>query len=161
MSGSGCLKLRSESGSSIVEMALVLPVLLAILTGTASFSLALFSMQQLGNAASTTAQQLGADQGLITDPCATAVTTVTTALPNWTASKISYKVSITDSSGTAHNYPTSGMTAGSTFSCTAGAAYMVANEPVTVTLSYQYTWFPILNFSPSSALTASEAAMME
>ena len=154
-------KLHSECGQAVVEMAVVLPLLLAILTGTASFSMALFSMQQLGNAASTSAQQLGADQGLVTDPCATAVTAVTTALPNWTASKISYKISITDSGGTAHNYPSSGMTAGSSFSCTAGAGYMDANEPVTVTLSYQYTWFPILNFSPSSALTASEAAMME
>lgn len=149
---------RREEGTSLVEFAIVLPLFMTVLTGSASFSMALYSFQQLANATSTAAQQLGAEQGLITDPCATAVTTVTAALPTWTASKLTYTVTITDSSGTAHTY---GPTAGSTFSCTAGATNMAANEPVTVQVSYAYTWFPILAYSPSSSLTASETALME
>ncbi|MEI9968346.1 MAG: hypothetical protein WDM87_06865 [Terracidiphilus sp.] len=80
-----------------------------MLTGTASFSLALYLLQQIGNATSTAAQLLGAEQGLITDPCATVVTSVTSSLPNLTPGKITYTVSITDSSGTQH---TSGPTTG-------------------------------------------------
>ncbi len=147
-----------EEGTSLVEFAIVLPLLMTILTGGASFCMALYSFQQLGYAGSNAAQLLAAEQGLITDPCATTASTVTAALPNWTPSKITYTVTITDSSGAAHTF---GPTAGSSFSCTSGAADMAANEPVTVQVSYQYTWFPILSYSPSSSLTSSESALME
>lgn len=151
--------LRDEDGTSLIEFAMVLPLLMSLLTGAASFSMALYSYQQLGYAASNAAQQLAAQAGLkVTDPCANVVSTVTAALSTWTASKLTYTVSITDSSGTAHTY---GPTAGSSFSCTAGSAYLTANEPATVQVSYQYSWFPILAFSPSSSLTSSESALME
>jgi hypothetical protein len=38
---------------------------------------------------------------------------------------------------------------------------MAPNEPVTVTVSYAYSWLPILNFSPSSGLSSSETALEE
>ena len=101
---------------------------------------------------------LGAEQGLITDPCQTVVKSVTASLPNLTASKITYTVVITNSGGTANTY---GPTAGSSFTCTAGASEMAPNEPVSVTVSYAYSWLPILNFSPSSSLTSSETALTQ
>lgn len=146
-------------GTALAEFAIVLPLMMSILTGAASFCMALYSYQELGYAASNAAQQLAAQAGLkVADPCANVVTTVTAALPSWTASKLTYTVTITDSSGTAHIY---GPTSGSSFSCTAGSAYLGANEPAAVQVSYQYTWFPILAFSPSSSLTSSESALME
>lgn len=150
--------LRAEDGAALVEFAIVLPLMMTVLTGAASFSMALYTFQQLGYATSNAAQLLGAEQGITSDPCAAAASSVTAALPSWTASKLSYTVTITDSGGTAHPYnsPATG-----SFSCTAGAAEMSANEPVTVQISYQYTWFPILAFSPSSNLTSSESALME
>jgi Flp pilus assembly protein TadG len=148
----------AEDGTSLVEFAITLPLMMTVLTGSASFCMALYSFQQLGNATSATAQQLAAEQGLITDPCATAVTTVIAALPNWTASKLTYTVTITNSSGTATKF---GPTTGSSFTCTSGAADMAANEPVVVTVSYAYTWFPILAFSPSGSISSTEAALME
>lgn len=150
-----------EDGNALVELAIALPIMMTILTGTASFSMGLFYLQQLGNATATAAQVLGSEQALVTNPCALVVTTITTALPNWTASKISYSVSITDASGTAHPFPTTGMTTGSSFSCTAGAADMAQNEPVTVTVSYSFTWLPVLQFSPSSSLTATETSIAD
>ena len=150
--------LGGDQGSALVEFALVAPLLLTLLTGTASFSMALFSYQELGNAASNAALLLSEEQGLTTDPCATVATSVTGALPTWTASKMTYTVMITDSSGTEHTY---GPTAGSSFSCAAGAAEMAEDEPVTVQLTYKYTWAPILNFSPSSALSTSETESTE
>ena len=157
--GRHCLThIREDRGTAVVEFAIVLPMMVTVLTGAASFCMALYSFQQLGNATSAATLQLGADQGLITDPCATTVTTVTAALPNWTPAKLTYTVTITNSSGTATKF---GPTTGSGFSCTSGAADMAANQPVVVTVSYAYTWFPILAFSPSSALTSTEAALME
>jgi Flp pilus assembly protein TadG len=147
-----------DEGSSLVEFAMVLPLMMLVLTGAASFCMALYNIQQLGNATASTSQLLGAEAGLISDPCASAVSSMIASLPNWTASKLTYTVTITDSSGTAHSY---GPTLGSTFTCTAGSTEMDSNEPVTLTVSYAYTWFPIFDFSPSSNLAASESALME
>src|SRR5580704_1889433 len=110
---------RGEEGAALLEFAITLPLLMTVLTGTASFSLALYLLQQIGNATSTAAQLLGAEQGLITDPCATVVTSVTSSLPNLTPGKITYTVSITDAAGAQH---TSGPTTGSSFSCKSNAA---------------------------------------
>lgn len=148
---------RGEEGAALLEFAITLPVLMTVLTGTASFSLALYTLQQIGNATSTAAQLLGAEQGLITDPCATVVTSVTNSLPNLTATSITYTVSITDSGGTAHSQTATG----STFSCKSLATDMTPNEPVTVTVSYPYQWLPILAFSPKSGLSSSETALEE
>ena len=150
--------LRSEEGGALLEFAVTLPLFLTVITGSASFSLAFYSLQQLGNATSSAAQLVAAEQGLITDPCATTVTSVTGSLPNWTVSKLTYTETITDSSGTAHTY---GPTAGSSFSCTGGASQLAPNEPVSVKVSYAYTWLPILAFSPSSPLTSTETSLVD
>jgi len=149
---------RNEEGNALVELALSLPILMALLTGTASFSLALYNLQQLGNATSGAAQLVAAEQGLITDPCAAVVTSMTQSLPNWNASSFTYTVWITNSGGTATKF---GPTTGSSFTCKAGAADMAQNEPITVSVSYAYTWLPIFNFKPSSALTSTATSMAD
>jgi Flp pilus assembly protein TadG len=153
-----------EEGTQLVELALVAPIMMIMLTGLASFSMALYSYQQLGYATSAAAQQIGAQQGLISDPCAQLVTDMTGALPNWTASKFTYTAVITDSNNTAHTF---GPTGGSGFSCTTGAGDMAQNYPMTITVVYQYSWFSILTwrpnnaFTPSGNLTVSETVMVE
>jgi len=52
------LRFRGEEGTELVEFAIVVPGLMIVLTGVASFALAFYSLQQLGNA-TTTAVQLG------------------------------------------------------------------------------------------------------
>jgi len=149
---------RDEEGGALLEFAVVLPMLMTVLTGAASFSLAFYNLQQLGNAVSGAVQVIAADQGLTTDPCALAVTNVTASLPRWTAGSLTYTEVITDSTGATHTY---GPTKGSSFTCTAGAALESPNEPVTLTVSYAYSWLPILAFSPSSPLTSTQAAMAD
>jgi Flp pilus assembly protein TadG len=155
---------RGEEGNALIELAFVAPIMMLMLTGLASFAMALYSYQQLGYAVSAAAQQVGAQQGLITDPCASLETDVTTALPGWTVSKFTYTTVITDGSGATHTF---GPTAGSSFSCTGGANDMALNEPMTVTVSYQYNWFSIFTwrpnntFTPSGNLTVSEAVLVE
>jgi Flp pilus assembly protein TadG len=158
------LLVSEEEGTQLVEFALVAPLFLVILTGIASFAMALYSYQQLGYATSAAAQQIGAQQGLITDPCAKLVTDITSSLPSWTAANFTYTEVITNSSGTATTF---GPTAGSSFSCTSGASDMAQNEPMTVTVSYAYNWFSIFtwrpndSFKPSGSLSVTEAVMVE
>jgi Flp pilus assembly protein TadG len=153
-----------EEGNALVELAFVAPIVMLLLTGVASFSMALYSYQQLGYAVSAAAQQVGAEQGLISDPCATLESDVTTELPSWTVSKFTFTAVITDSTGTAHTF---GPTAGSSFSCTSGAGDMALNEPMSVTVSYSYSWFSIFTwrpdneFVPSGNIAVSEAVLVE
>ncbi len=151
------LHLVGDDGSALVEFAMVLPLMLIVLTGAASCCLALYNSQELGYATANTSVLLAEEAGLISDPCASAVTSMTGALPNWTASKLTYTLSITDSTGTAHSY---GPTKGSSFSCPAGSAEMDTNEPVELTVTYSYTWLPILDVSPASNITSTGSALM-
>lgn len=152
------LGLRNEEGGALLEFAVTLPLLMTVLTGAASFSMAFYSLQQLGNAVSAASQLIAAEQGLLTDPCAQTVTTVTGSLPGWTASKLTYTMVITDSTGANHTY---GPTTGNSFSCTAGSGFESPNEPVVLTVSYAYSWLPVLAFSPSSPLSSTQAAMAD
>ena len=153
---------RGEQGGALLEFAVALPLLMSVLTGAASFTMAFYSLQAIENATSGAAAAIAAEQRVATDPCSQAQTLVQAALPGWTASKISYSLTITDSSGSAHPYPSSGMTAGSgTFSCTAGATEMAPGEPVTLKVQYSYSWIPVVAFSPSSALTAAQTSMAD
>jgi len=153
---------RGEEGAALLEFAITLPMLMMVLTGTASFSLALYFLQQIGNATSSAALTVAGAAGVglnnVNDPCAWAVSTVTASLPNLTPSKLHYTLTVTDANGTAHPY---GPVKGSSFTCTAAFAQEAPNEPVVLTVSYDYSWLPVLNFSPSSGLTSTEAAVAE
>ena len=149
---------RGDEGQSIVEFALVLPLLMTILFCMYSLTMALYQYQQLEYATSVAAQQVGAGRKTLSDPCNTVVTNVTGALPSWTASKFTYTVFITGSTGTSTKY---GPTAGSSFSCTAGAALMWQNEPITVGVSYQYTWIPAYLVNMSGNLSTSETVLTD
>lgn len=169
--------IKGEEGSSLVEFAVTLPLLMMVLTGTASFSVALYSLQQVGNATTGAVQFIGEYAALnatitsptsgkqvsTTDPCQEAVSQVTQALPNYASSKLTYKLTIyyPNSAGTATTSTAYGPTAGNTFSCPAGSALLTANYPVTLTVSYAYSWFPVLNFNLNSPLTSTQTALAE
>jgi Flp pilus assembly protein TadG len=161
--GARCIQdLKSDQGGALLEFAVALPLLMTVLTGAASFTMAFYSLQAVENATAGAVQAVAAEQGTVADPCATAQTLVQAELPGWTASKISYAMTITDSSGTAHPYPSSGMTAGSsTFTCAAGSGELAPSEPVKLTVQYSYTWVPVVAFSPSSPLADAETAMAD
>jgi Flp pilus assembly protein TadG len=154
------MSLRGEAGDLLVEFAMTLPILIMILTGVTSFSLAFYSLEQLGNATVNAVQYVAADQGLTSDPCATAASQVTGALPGWSSSSFSYRLAITDSSGTTYYPSSTGWTSG-TFSCTGGASEETENYTVVLSVKYAYKWLPILAFSPSSPLTSTQAAVAE
>lgn len=146
-----------EQGAALVEMALISPLLFTLLLGMYSMTMALYNYEQLTYSAFNAAQQVGAGRGLLSDPCATVASEVPAGLPTWTASKFTYTLTITDSTGTAHQYgPT-----GSSFSCTAGAALMAQNEPITVGVSYTYTWIPAYLVNLSGNLSTTETVLTD
>jgi Flp pilus assembly protein TadG len=158
-----------EEGGALVEFALVFPLMLVLMTGMFSVVMAVMNYQQLGNATNGAAQQLITARGNVADPCAVVVTAVTGTLPSWTTSKFTYTVTLTNSAGTATTY---GPTAGSGFSCTAGAAVLTSGtgaegQPASVTVTYQYTWLPIMwsGWAPvlnlSGNLRASAAVLVD
>jgi Flp pilus assembly protein TadG len=152
--------MRGDAGDLLLEFAMTLPLLMMILTGVTSFALAFYSLQQLGNATVNAVQYVAEDQGITSDPCATAQAKVTAALPGWNTANFSYRVAITDSSGTTYYPSQTGWTSG-TFSCTAGASEETENYTVVLSVKYAYKWLPILAFSPSSPLISTEGAVAE
>jgi Flp pilus assembly protein TadG len=154
-----------EEGSQLVEFAMVAPVFLVLLTGMASFAMALYSYQELGYAVSGAVQSVAAQQGLVGDACAAIVTDVDATLPNWSSSNFKYTLQVYETSSTS---VTAGPTTGTGFSCTADTADMTANEPITLTVSYPYSWFPIMGwartgntFAASGNLSVTQSAMAQ
>jgi Flp pilus assembly protein TadG len=161
-------RVKGEEGTSLVELAITLPIMLTLLTGAASFSLGLYSLQQLGSATTSAVQVVAADQGLVSDPCGTAAAAVESSLPHWTTTKLSLSMTWTDSSGTQHSEPTAAGTfdSAAAFSCaTAGdgssdtATAIGPNTPVVLTVSYSYSWLPVFKFTPKSALSSTQASL--
>jgi Flp pilus assembly protein TadG len=147
-----------SEGAALVEFAVVVPLMLTVITGMFSVVIALVNYQQLGYATSNAAEQLVTARGMLTDPCATVESTVVATMPSFTASKFTYTVKITNSSGTATTF---GPTTGSSFSCTAGAADLAQLEPATVTVSYQYTWIPAYLLSLAGNLQTSATVLVD
>jgi Flp pilus assembly protein TadG len=161
-------RVKGEEGTSLVELAISLPIMMTLLTGAASFSLAFYSLQQLGNATTTGVQVVAANQGLVSDPCETAAAAVESALPHWTTTKLTFTMTWTDSSGTSHTEGPDAESSSTAFSCaTAGdgtsdtSTAMGPATPVILTVTYSYPWLPILKFTPSSALTSTEASLAD
>jgi Flp pilus assembly protein TadG len=159
-------EIANEEGTSLVELAISLPIMLMLLTGAASFSLAFYFLQQLGNATTSGVQLVAADQGLVTDPCETAAAAVEGGLPHWATNKLSFTLAWTDSTGGTHSQGPTVESSSTAFSCaTAGdgstdtATAIGPNTPVVLTVSYSYTWLPMYKFSGSSALTSTQAAL--
>ena len=123
-------KLRSESGASAVEFALLLPVLMMILFGTIEFGLALYRQSILTNAS-----REGARLGIVQSIPAITTTAINAAIDNYL---------------TAAGIPPGTVTR----TIVAGGA---TGTPVTVTLNLPYTYAVLpglTSIAPTITLTA-------
>jgi Flp pilus assembly protein TadG len=129
--------LRTE-GSSLVEMALTLPVVLIIMTGIFAFSIALNQRLQLTEAVSSAGRVLAVDRG-DTDPCTTASNAIYAAAPGLAKANLTI-------SFTLNGVATTG-TKGTTTACpgTGGAANanMVSGDNGVINATYPCTliWY--------------------
>lgn len=157
--------LRSDSdGGAIVETALIMPIYLLILTGMLSTVMALYAYQQLDLATFTAAQNVGISRvSDALDPCQVAVQSVTTGLAGYNTANITYSLWIVQllNGTTTRIGPFTGQ--GSSFSCSgtakgdgAFALSLSKGQPLTLQLSYPYTWLPIWMSQKTGTFTTIE-----
>jgi Flp pilus assembly protein TadG len=143
-----------EQGQSLVEFALIVPILLLLTTGIFVFGLAMNNYMQLTNAVSTGARTVAINAGITTDPCATAATAIETAAPGLSASGLTFSISFIGTSATVN-------ATGAT--CTADAASLTSGSTVTVTATYPLNlsvYGKVFNAS-HAVLTASSTELVQ
>lgn len=155
-----------EDGSTLAEMAMVLPVLLVVLTGIFSFGIALNQYLVLTNAVNAGARAFalsagGAANSTSTapsgDPCAYAATTVNGAASNLSTSNLTYTIVYTvNSSGAQTTYSGTGS---SSPSCT--GLLMNPNDIVQVKAVYPVTPAMYGWSSKSLSLTAQSTELVQ
>lgn len=102
---------KREHGSAVVEMALVLPLMLLIMTGIATFSMALYQKLLLAEAVGSAGRFIAGDRGQ-TDPCSDTWTALTQSAPGLSAGSISMTIKYTHSqTGTSATYTSNTCTA--------------------------------------------------
>jgi len=169
-----------EEGSQLVEMALMFPLMLVLLTGMASFGMALYSQQQLGLAAANAVQGLATGATLNSgNPCQTVETSVANALTGWSTSSLGYTLTVyytvTNTNGSTTTTSTSETWSGTGYSSCSGSTLATELgstesqfQPAILTVTYPYTWFPIMGwanwgstFKPSGTLQTTQTAMIQ
>jgi Flp pilus assembly protein TadG len=135
-----------EQGGALVEMALVLPIMLAMLTSIFSFSVVLYQKLQLGEAVSNAGRVMALERG-DTDPCATTANAIYAAAPALAKANmtITFTLGGTNTGGSVTGGTSYGGTKGTAPSCTAagngGAAALQAGWPAEVQATYPCSWF--------------------
>jgi Flp pilus assembly protein TadG len=138
-----------ETGGSLVEFSLCLPVLLMLVTGMMSFGIAINNYMTLSNAVEVGARQLAISRGQVTDPCSTISSTISSASPLLKSASLGYTFTI---NGTA--YP------GTT--CTAGAAQLVQGTAAQIQVTYPCTLsFYGKNLLPGCTLQAQTTELVQ
>jgi len=84
---------RSEEGGALVEMAVTLPLLMMIMTGIFSFSIAIYQKLQLAEAVSNGGHYLAVDRG-DADPCKTVANAIYSSAPGLNQNSISLTFTI-------------------------------------------------------------------
>ncbi len=137
---------RGEEGSALVEIALIMGPMLAVMTAICTFAVGFSNQLTLTQAVGAGAQYLQVRQTSSTDPCADALTAIEAAAPNLTAASINVYVSINSIATTQTGNSCSG-------------AVLIAGDPVTVAATYPcvLTIMPLgygTNFISKCTLTA-------
>ena len=150
-----------DEGGALVEMAVVLPVFLTILTGIFTAGIAMNNFQILTNAVNvggTQLQQLR-NMSAASDPCAAVGSAVTAAAPYLNASGTSgIQLTVSLDNGAYSEGPA----AASGISCTGGSSYLLQATSATVTATYpcNLTIYGV-NYAPNCQLHASVTELVQ
>jgi Flp pilus assembly protein TadG len=126
---------RNE-GSALVEFALVVPMMMAVMMGLLTCGTALSNLVALTNAVDTGARILAVSRGETTDPCATAVAAIYAAAPQLKQANFTFTFVL---NGTSYSGTT----------CAAGAANLVTAGPAQVTATYP-AQISLFGYTPSA-----------
>ncbi|HXR40248.1 MAG TPA: TadE/TadG family type IV pilus assembly protein [Terracidiphilus sp.] len=136
------LLLAGEEGQSLVEFALVLPMLLVVVTGIMVFGIYETQIMSLTEGVDSAGRVVSVSAGQTLDPCALAATTVASGAPILNAAGISYSITLNPIPGNLtannHNYTGTGAsTSCSGSSTTTGApGNLVSGGTVTIQATY-------------------------
>jgi Flp pilus assembly protein TadG len=119
----------NEQGQAMVEVALVLPILLLVLTGIFALGLAFNNYVILTEATNVGARALAISRGSTTDPCATASSAVIAAAPLLVPANLTFTFVL---NGTSY----SGASCSSGSTTTGASANLVQGGNALVTVTY-------------------------
>ena len=141
---------RDEQGQALVEFALILSLLLALLLGIIVLGVAFNNYLTLTNAVNMGAQALSISRGETTDPCMTTSQAVYAAAPNFTQANLQFTIVLWTSSTTS---TTVGPVANPT--CSGDQTLLTAGQQAAVTVTYpcKIKFFGF-NPAPNCTLTA-------
>ena len=139
----------------MVEMALILPVLLLVVTGILVFGLAFNNYLMLTEATSVGARTLAISRGETTDPCATAASAVYAAAPLLVAANLSFTFVL---NGTTYTGPS--CNSGSSTTGAAGNLKQGAYAVVTVTYPCSLAVYGA-NYAPNCSLQSQIAELVQ
>ena len=112
-----------EEGSSLIEIALTMPMLLMVITAICTFAIGFNNKLALTSGVGAGVQNLQLIRSTSTDPCKDTLTAIQNASPTLTSGSITL-------SFTMNGTPVSGNT------CSGDQTYLVQGAPVTVTAKY-------------------------
>ena len=148
----GCL---NEDGQAMVEVALVLPVLLLVVTGILTFGLAFNNYLLLTEATGIGARTLAISRGATTDPCATAASAVIAAAPLLTPANLSFTFVLNGAT-----YTGTSCSSGSSTTGAAGNLVQGANAVLTVNYPCSLAVFGA-NYAPQCSLRAQMTELVQ
>ena len=141
----------SADGQSLVEMALCLPCLLLIITGIGAFGLTLSNFVSLTDANSVGARQFAIQRGESGDPCALAVTAITSATPT-----------LNHSTSTSVGIGYSFTVGGASYTTSCPSATMTQGQNVVVKTTYPCTLRVYsVNLNPNCQLVAQTTEVIQ
>jgi Flp pilus assembly protein TadG len=117
-----------EEGGALVEMALTVPIMLALLVGLSSFGIAYKNQIVLTQATGVAAQYLAQIRTSTSNPCSDVFTALTNAAPGLTSSSLTVSVTMNGTTPTQTGN-----------SCSGAQTNLVQGQPVTVYATYPCT----------------------
>ena len=136
-------RVKGEEGNALVEIAMVLPLFLAIVTGIGSFAIALGNQITLIQATGSGGQYLQEIRSITTDPCKDTITAIENAAPGLAAANIGLTLTM------------DGNTPITSSSCSGKQSQLVEGGAVTVATTYPCTLSVYgVKFATSCQLTA-------
>jgi Flp pilus assembly protein TadG len=115
-----------EQGSALIEIALILPMLMVLITGLCAFGVAFNNELTLTSAVGSGAQYLQLIRTSTTDPCADTINAIESAAPSLKSSSISLTLNLNGTSVSGN-------------SCSGDQSYLVQGAPITVSATYPCT----------------------
>jgi Flp pilus assembly protein TadG len=144
-----------EEGSALIEMALVIPMLMLIVTAIFAFGIGLNNYLELTDAVSTAARQMAISRGQTTDPCAQAVTTIEKAAPQLKPASLTFSFVL-------NGAPYSGTSCSSTTTATGAAGNLVQGASAQMTVTYPCNLAVYgKNYSPGCTLVAQTTELVQ